>query len=212
MLARQRHLLASGIGTVVLLYVLHSYDMSQAAGVQAGLIAELRRCRDQEASAAAAWDQQEAQRAAKEGRAVWSSGYGGGPGGDLADAPDLDRGVDQLVAQLVQQETDAEAHQEEFVIPALPLDAVAEFPAEEEKRVDPTSADAGAYTRQQFIDVYGGTQEWDAAGAVRANPPTRLPEDEDFREDLLQMLMEDKQKRQQAIENGVGAELWAGHV
>ena len=31
----------------------------------------------------------------------------------------------------------------------------------EERRVDP--ADGNAYTRQEFIDEYGGTAEWDQA-------------------------------------------------
>jgi hypothetical protein len=40
----------------------------------------------------------------------------------------------------------------------------------EERRVDP--ADGNAYTRQEFIDVYGGTAEWDATG----RPPEPEPE------------------------------------
>ena len=37
---------------------------------------------------------------------------------------------------------------------------------QEEKRVDP--ADGIAYTKREFVEVYGGTTEWDAANVGQA--------------------------------------------
>ena len=37
---------------------------------------------------------------------------------------------------------------------------------EEEKRVDPS--DGNAYTKREFVEVYGGTVEWDAANVGQA--------------------------------------------
>ena len=46
------------------------------------------------------------------------------------------------------------------------LVGVQEKSEEEEKRVDPT--DGKAYTKRDFVDVYGGTAEWDAANVGQA--------------------------------------------
>ena len=43
-----------------------------------------------------------------------------------------------------------------------------------ERRVDPT--DGNAYTQREFVEVYGGTAEWDAARPRREEPPAPEPE------------------------------------
>jgi len=43
-----------------------------------------------------------------------------------------------------------------------------------ERRVDPT--DGNAYTQREFVEVYGGTAEWDAARPRREEPPPPEPE------------------------------------
>eukprot|EP00755_Sulcionema_specki_P008946 Sspe_Gene.42311::Locus_20544_Transcript_1_1_Confidence_1.000_Length_581::g.42311::m.42311 len=50
-----------------------------------------------------------------------------------------------------------------------------------EKRVDPT--DGKAYTKEEFMDCYGGTKEWDSAEPVQSKVKVDPPASEERRQD-----------------------------
>ena len=65
----------------------------------------------------------------------------------------------KLTALLVLGCTCASLANDDGIWPRTPQDLQAE--AEPEKRIDPS--DGAADTQAEFIDAYGGTDEWDAA-------------------------------------------------